>query len=290
MNSNYKIGIAIATHNSEAVIGRCLSNLSGREYTIVLFDDASTDRTLDIAKDVRPDVIVLAGDGNAWWAGGTARAVNKCFSLGCDFVLMLNPDAIISDQGVDRLVDYTSERQNVIAAGIVVRDDMEENIFWGGSKRVKLPGIPVYTNKYIFRKNTAMLNLDATPYATDEVHGRGVLISRQIYNKIGTLDWEEFPHYGADNDYSMRAISAGVDMAILPEVTVRLVVGNSGMELKSKTMSWSRILEVYNFLTKRKNGEYIRVLWRLNRRHTPWPGVVPSFLFNLIYVVFKKLF
>jgi GT2 family glycosyltransferase len=284
-----KIGIAIATYNSDRVIERCLSNLKDRKYVVVIFDDASTDKTLDIAQAIIPDVVVLKGDGSAWWGGGTAQAVDKCFSMECDFVLMLNPDSIISAEDIERLIDYTFKDPYLIAAGLVVRDDDEGRVFWGGSMRMKIPGIPVYTNRYILKKNSNVSEISTEPYKTDEVHGRGVLVSRSVYDTIGTLDWREFPHYGADNDYSMRALSAGIKLMILPEVKVRLVVENSGMKLQSKSFSILRFIEIYNFLTNRKNGEYIRVLWRLNRRHTPWLAVVPSFLFNLLYIIFRKL-
>ena len=147
--SDLKIGIAIATYNSDRVIGRCLFNLKDQKYVIVIFDDASTDETLDVAQAIIPDAVVLKGDGSAWWGGGTAQAVDKCFSMGCDFVLMLNPDSIISAEGIERLVECASKDPRLIAAGLVVRDDDESKVFWGGSMRVKMPGIPVYTNRYI---------------------------------------------------------------------------------------------------------------------------------------------
>ena len=88
---------------------------------------------------------------------------------------------------------------------------------------------------------------------------------------------EKFPHYGADNDYSLRALSAGIKLMILPSVKVRLVENNSGMKLQSNPFSLKRIYEVFKFLTRRKNGEYLFVLWKLNIRHTPLIFVIPSF-------------
>ena len=137
--------------------------------------------------------------------------------------------------------------------------------------------------------NSNVSNVATRPYETDEVYGRGVLISRSVYSKIGTLDWRKFPHYGADNDYSLRAQSAGIKLIILPKVKVRLVTENSGMKLKSKPFSIQRFCEVYNYLTKRKNGEYITVLWRLTCRHCSWITIVPSYLFILTYIIFRKL-
>ena len=287
--TDFRIGIAIATHNSDKVIGRCLTNLKNQKFKVVIFDDASTDKTLNIARDIIPDVFVLNGDGFGWWGGGTARAVDKCFSIGCDFVLMLNPDTIISTKDINSMIDYTSNNSNLITAGLVVRDDDNEKLAWGGSKRIKIMGNPMCIGRYIYSVNSNVSNVATRPYETDEVHGRGVLISRSVYNTIGTLDWREFPHYGADNDYSLRAQSAGIKLVILPKVKVRLVTENSGMKLQSTPFSILRFREVYNYLTKRKNGEYITVLWRLTRRHCSWIIVVPSYLLILIYIILRKL-
>ena len=102
--SNPKVGIAIAAHNAEKIIGRCLSGLIDGQYTVVLFDDASIDRTIDIAQSMISNIVILNGDGSAWWGGGTAQAVDKCFSMGCDFVLMLNPDSIVTDGELSMLL------------------------------------------------------------------------------------------------------------------------------------------------------------------------------------------
>lgn len=289
LKNDFRIGIAIATYNSDRVIKRCLSSLKNQKFKVVIFDDASTDKTLEIAKSVIPDLIIIKGDGSGWWGGGTARAVDKCFSMGCEFALMLNPDAIISDEDIKQMVDYTFKESHLITAGLVVRDDDIRKLCWGGSKRINLFGFAMHTNRYIYKKNFDVLDIDPKPYETHEVHGRGVLISRSVYKMIGTLDWKEFPHYGADNDYSLRAQSEGIKLMILPSVKVRLVASSSGMKLQSKPFSIPRLYEIYKFLTNRKNGEYIYVLWRLTRRHSPLIAIIPIFLFHIIYIIFRKL-
>ena len=61
---------------------------------------------LSMKQKIIPNLVLLNGDGSSWWGGGTARAVDK-FLLGCDFVLMLNPDAIISSEDIELMADYT---------------------------------------------------------------------------------------------------------------------------------------------------------------------------------------
>ena len=150
LKNDFIIGIAIATYNSDKVIRRCLNSFKDQKFKVVIFDDASTDKTLEIASSVIPNLIVLNGDGSAWWGGGTARAVDKCFSIGCEFVLMLNPDAIISAEDINKMVEYTFNKSHLITAGLVVRDDDIKKLCWGGSRRINLPGFAMHINKYIY--------------------------------------------------------------------------------------------------------------------------------------------
>ena len=288
MSYSYKVGIAIAVHNSENVIRQCLSEIKDSGHTFVIFDDASTDNTISVAKSIIPEIIVLKGDGNSWWAGGTAKAVDKCFSLGCDFVLMLNPDTLINPTDIEVLVRFLLLNKKTIVTGIIVPDDNHNKLFWGGSHRIVL-GKFVHANKYIYKTNTSVDNIANGDYATDEVHGRGVLVSREVYDFIGTLDCQEFPHYGADNDYSLRARAAGIAMRIVPSVKIRLIVDNSGMYLRSKPFSYSRLVDVYKYFVDRKHGEFVKTSWRLTKRHVPLLSVVPTFIFSIMYIMYRKL-
>jgi GT2 family glycosyltransferase len=288
--ANYKIGVAIAAHNSEKLLERLLTPLKDSGYLIVLFDDSSSDKTIQTALNIINDIEVINGDGSSWWAGGTAQAVNKCFIMGCDFVLMLNPDSLITVEGINRLVDYTSKDPKLISAGLVVDDADINKLYWGGSKQLNIFNVPLILQKYKFKRNYDVSKINKYPYRTDEVHGRGVLISRSVYDLIGTLDWKTFAHYGADNDYSLRAISAGIKLMIVPDVRVRLLVDNSGMNpLQSRPLSFRRFVSVYLFLTKRKYGDHIRVNYLLSNRYIPILLRVPSFLISLMYIIFKRI-
>ena len=60
--------------------------------------------------------------------------------------------------------------------------------YCGGSKLV-MPKLKLLISKYIYKK-FEVSKVSPKPYETHEVHGRGVMISRSVYNMIGTLDWK----------------------------------------------------------------------------------------------------
>ena len=130
MTIEKNIGIAISTFNAQEIIGNCLSKFKKHKFKIVIYDDLSTDNTLEIAKSIISDLVVINGNGSGWWAGGTAKAVDKCFSLGCDYVLMLNPDTVIYPEDLNYMVKFTSKNSKLITAGLVVRDSDKKKLFW----------------------------------------------------------------------------------------------------------------------------------------------------------------
>jgi GT2 family glycosyltransferase len=283
-----EIGIAIATFNSERVIERCLRSLAGGQFTIVLFDDGSSDSTVARARAVCPDLILMRGDGNNWWAGSTAAAVARALELGCDHVVLLNPDVELAAGDVRELVAFVERNPLTIAAPVVVDRDDPSQIAWAGSRFGRLGKLPIYTSRYVRKRGEPVSLLGTSPYDVDEVHGRGTVLSRSVIARIGMFDTAVFPHYGADSDLSLRARRQGVRLAILPAVRARLAVEHSGMAFTARSPR-SRVRALGRYLFDRKSGEGVRVWWNLMVRHVPPGAVLPSFAFNILLNVARRL-
>jgi hypothetical protein len=281
--------VAIATFNSESVIGNCLQSIASDRFDIVLFDDGSSDATVAVAQALYPDLIVLRGDGSNWWAGGTVAAVEKALAIGCEFVVLLNPDVTMTAADVEELVRHVEGDPQTIVAPLVVDRSAPDQVAWAGSRFGPIGCLPVYTSRYVAKPGTLASQLGSIPYEVDEVHGRGTVLSRAVISKIGLLDATTFPHYGADNDYSWRARRAGVQLKVVPSVRVRLAVENSGMRFNGAAGLRTRAESLYRYLLDRKSGEALRVWWRLMSRHVPVHAVIPSFLFNILLNVARKL-
>ena len=53
------------------------------------------------------------------------------------------------------------------------------------------------------------------------VHGFCYFISKNLIDKIGLMDQEKFPHYGSEDDYSLKSIKAGFRNVIACNVLVK---------------------------------------------------------------------
>ena len=102
--SEPELSILIVTWNSQRWIERCLRSIpaacAGLPYEIVVYDNASQDRTLQLLDS---DVRLIASQRNDGFAGAINRALGTARG---PFVLLLNPDCELGPRSLTLLVDF----------------------------------------------------------------------------------------------------------------------------------------------------------------------------------------
>ena len=94
------VTVVIVVHNSESVISAALQRVKQARRVIVV-DNASHDDTCDAARRALPTVEIHKMDTNL----GYGRANNRGFALAAtEFVLLLNPDALVEEGALETLV------------------------------------------------------------------------------------------------------------------------------------------------------------------------------------------
>lgn len=283
------VGIVIATYNKRLELRECLNHIFRSIWTphkICVVDDGSTDGTWEMILQEYPDVSRIRGDGNLWWAGATNKGIEFCLRNGCEYILLLNPDTLIRPDTISHLIKNSQLYGNAITASIVVFHDNFNIMWWAGSKWGPLKSwFPIWYNKYLYKRGMKLNKLPEKPYHTDESHGRGVLIPREIFKTIGLYDEIKFPQYGADIDFSFRAKRVGFSIFVVPKAKVKLYTDSTGMRTP-KTFC-KAIQGYWEYLINRKNGEALRVWWDLLIRHAPFYAVLPSYIFIITLNTFR---
>ncbi len=93
-----KLSIAIATHNEEENIKRCLSSIREIAEEIVIVDGSSTDRTVEIAKEFGAKILVK--DNPSMFHINKQKAID--ISSG-DWILQLDADEFVSSKLKDEI-------------------------------------------------------------------------------------------------------------------------------------------------------------------------------------------
>jgi GT2 family glycosyltransferase len=96
----------LITFNSARFLPACLAALAGQEAELVVVDNASSDNSVPLVRELAPSARIIANDSNR----GFAAAVNQAVAASeREFVLLLNPDVRLGDGYVGLLVTALEE-------------------------------------------------------------------------------------------------------------------------------------------------------------------------------------
>lgn len=115
------VAIAIAAYNEEKVIERTLASVLASEYPlsqVVVVDDGSTDRTLEIARAfaLQHPVVEVMSKAN----GGKASALNHAISrLATDIAVFVDADTLLDAKAIGHLASHFGPKDVAAVAGNV---------------------------------------------------------------------------------------------------------------------------------------------------------------------------
>jgi len=217
------LSIIIITYNSRLPIERCLASLEAHEpactYETIVIDNASVDGTAGEVARRFPRVRVVANGENF----GYSRAVNQGIRLSSGrAILIINPDIIVQDGSVDRLMEFMDAHADagVVGSKLVYQDG-----------RIQPSCRSFYTVSALLYRRTflgklfprakplrehLMLDYDhETPRAVDWLIGACMLVRREALAKVGAMD-ERFFLYFEDIDWCYRMKHHGWSVYYVP--------------------------------------------------------------------------
>lgn len=217
-----KVGIVILQYNNSADSIECLKSVVRSSYPaldIFLVDNGSDKPQLDIISlhlnqlnDER--VILIKNDRNLGFSGGNNVGIKKALSYGVDYVLILNNDATISQDLVEKLVIFAQTHEDAGIIGPAINE--------GGGL--------VYGGKIDWLK--AELTHNKEKLSTDNfyISGACMLVSREVFENISLFD-EKFFLYFEDADFCVRARKNHFKLAIVDDTIINHRVSASTSRL-----------------------------------------------------------
>lgn len=267
--NNPPIAVIMTCHNRHDITVSCLQLLQQQQvnYRVYLVDDGSTDDTAKTVSQQFPEVKLLPGDGNLFWAGGMRKAFGEALQGNYDYYIWLNDDTMLEPGAFRNLLDI---HQNLIrqgkSEGIVVgstKDPVTGKATYGGAVKSK----KWYSNKLEFLEPRQEIQ------ECDTMYGNCVLIPQAVAEQVGNID-EAFIHALGDIDYGLRARKLGFAIWAAPGF-----IGTCGQN--QVTGSWvdpnlsvmqrlQKVVQVKNFpiapwtvFVKRHSGFFWFLFWCL---------------------------
>lgn len=229
------VSILIVSYNTRALtleaIRSAYAETKDTRIEIICVDNASADGSAEAIARAFPQVDLVALDTNAGFAAGNniaaARARGKR-------LLLLNPDTITIDRGIDNLWRFAEQRPECgIWGGRTLFADRSLNptSCWARMTPWNLFCRAVGLT-YLFPRSE-LFNGEAygswprdRERAVDIVTGCFLMIDRSLWQSLGGFD-RTFFMYGEEADLCHRAVARGATPMITPKATIVHIGGGS---------------------------------------------------------------
>lgn len=244
MSPSADVAILIVSYNTEDLLRDSLHSVyeqcgSLRQQVIVV-DNGSADRSVDMIRTEFPDVELIDAKENLGFARGVNLAATR---VNAEFLLLLNPDTVVLDRALERLVQFAqSNPGHGLYGGRALKRDgsLELSSCWAlptvWSMTCFALGLSAAFRHSRWFDPEAMAN-----WRRDTVREVGIitgcllLAPRDDWRMLGGFD-ERYFMYGEDADLAFRARRAGFRPIICPEACIVHDVGKASASRAGKLL------------------------------------------------------
>ena len=183
-----------------------LKKQSVKDFKVIIVDDGSTDGTSEMIEQEFPEVILLKENGDLWWAEATNIGVKYALAHATDYIMTLNDDTVPESDYIENMIFWSNRKPDALLGALAIDINTGKPIGGGFLHSWKKPRTSANLVHILEEKELVGL------VKVDNFPGRGLLIPRKVFDKIGLYDSENFPQAAADDDFSYRAINAGYEI------------------------------------------------------------------------------
>lgn len=254
------VHLIMAVRNRAALTFRCISSVHKAmrdqqlEWDLTVFDDGSTDNTVELIESVVPSATIVRGDGTAYWARAMSLAESRALSKSRpgDWILWMNDDVALDADWLCRCLPHMLDRPDSVL--VAAMRDVNGATSYSGFRR-KSGGHPLRLQR---------LEPSRGLQPVDTFNGNLVLVPDQVARGVGGIDGQ-FAHGLADLDYGLRCRANDIPVLLMP--------GTMGECPRNEQFPLRRFPDRWRHFVGVKGGGNPRSLGRYLRRHAKytWP-------------------
>lgn len=267
------LSIIILNYNLTASVRACLHSLADVQAEIIVADNHSPDRSIELLPAEFPSVKFLFLKTNLGFAHGNNAAVRAACG---DVLFILNPDTAVFAGSVSMLLTYLNAHPDTgIAAPRLQYEDGRPQFSYNHSMTLWREIAEAFYFQDVLR--ALWYNRDrekiqrGEPFAVGWVSGAAMLIPRSIYEKVGGFDEDFFLMY-EDIDLCDRIRNLGYRIVLVPAAAV--VHQDGGIIAKNLT----------RLVTNRYHARFTYL-----RKRTSWPVQVSVRFAHIIGLCIRLL-
>lgn len=227
MATTPQVSICIISYNTREMTLACLASVAAETrvpHEVIVVDNASTDGSAEAIAAQFPDVTLIKETTNHGFARAHEYAVPHATG---HYVLLLNPDTLVLDGAIDKLLAFAAKRPKArIWGGRTLFADHSLNPSSAWHRQTLWTAICTTTGLARMFPHSALFNPEAyggwdrgSEQAVDIVSGCFLLIERAFWQELDGFD-RTFFMYGEEADLCLRAHSKGAAPRTTPDATI----------------------------------------------------------------------
>ncbi len=223
-----QLSIIMVSYNTAKYIRRALDSLYRETqltyFEVIVVDNNSTDNSVALLRQQFPQVHLIASEQNPGFAGGVRQGVEQASG---EYLLLLNPDTVILNAAVDRLMHFAElYPENGIWGGVTLNNDMSINTqhAWEmlNARNLLFSALglsKLFKNSCFFNSaNYGCWKRDSVK-TVDITSGCFFLTTRALWDQLDGLD-AGFFMYAEEADYCLRAKALGYQPIVTPDASI----------------------------------------------------------------------
>ncbi|MGA2911300.1 MAG: glycosyltransferase family 2 protein [Candidatus Levyibacteriota bacterium] len=214
------LSIIILSFNTKDLTLACISSIAAQykreldkeQFEIIVIDNASTDDSVKAVRNLKlKNLTVIESNENLGFSKGCNLGAKNAKG---EYLLFLNSDTEIKDQGFVKMVEYLKKNEKVgVLGGALKNEDGKAQ-----------PSAGKFYN--LFNLFLMMIGLERVGFLrespkqikrVDWVSGASLMVKRQLFEKLGGFAKELFM-YAEDMEFCYRASKKGFPTYFYPEV------------------------------------------------------------------------
>ncbi|HEY4928809.1 MAG TPA: glycosyltransferase [Acidimicrobiales bacterium] len=223
------VDVVVVAYGAADLLEECLAGLAGT-LPVLIVDNSSDPAVEAIAR--RREATYVDPGRNLGFAGGVNLGLSRRPDQGAD-VLLLNPDATITSQGVMTLHRFLHSRPDLACVAPVQVDPVD-----GESARVAWP-FPSPLGAWV-----EAIGLGTLRRRPDFMIGSVLLLRAEALADVGPFD-EQFFLYAEEIDWERRAHDRGWQAALVPTVVATHVGAGTGGDAYAREVHFQASHERY---------------------------------------------
>ena len=236
------VSVVLVSYNVRRFLVECLLSVkreTSSGYEIIVVDNGSEDRSAEMIRSEHPDVTLIQNKSNV----GFARANNQAFHVSRGrYVFMLNPDTVILDGAIDKLVRFMDEHPDAGVCGPKnLGPDLSLQLNCHHFPSLSMAILQHLQLSRLFPKNSLFGREHMTYWRYDRIMevdwitGCSLMIRKDSLDQCGLLD-ENYFLYTEECDLSYRLRKRGLKTYFVPAAAIVHYGGQSSLSQSSFTV------------------------------------------------------